>query len=134
MEDQNIKKILIAEDDEKLVLTLSHLFTAQGYQIITANDAAHAIRSATSDAVALLVLDLGLPGGGGLFVIETLRRIEKTSELPILVLTANIAMGIEEKARAMGANDFIRKSCNAQELLSRAKKLLGKDVPCRPTR
>lgn len=134
MEDQNIKKILIAEDDEKLALTLSHLFTAQGYQIINANNAANAIRAAASETVGLLVLDLGLPGGGGLFVIETLRRIQKTSELPILVLTANIAMGIEEKARAMGANDFIRKSRNPQELLSRAKKLLGEEIPCRPIR
>ena len=125
MENQKPKKILLGEDDEKLAISLTALFLSQGYQTVVAHDAAHAIRSATSEDVGVIVIDLGLPGGGGLFVIETLRRIPKTSEIPILVLTANIALGTEEKAKKMGANDFILKSRNSQELLSKIKTLLA---------
>lgn len=119
------KKILLAEDDEKLALSLTTLFSTQGFQVVVTHDAAHAIRSATSEDIGVIILDLGLPGGGGLFVIETLRRIPKTTEIPIIVLTANIALGTEEKAKKMGANDFLLKSRNSQELLSRVKKLLA---------
>ncbi|MCX5681780.1 MAG: response regulator [Candidatus Omnitrophica bacterium] len=125
MENQTPKKILLAENDEKFALSLAALFSGQGYQTTIALDTTHAIRSAASEGVDLVVLDLGLPGGGGLFVIETLRRIPKTSGLPILVLTANIALGTEEKAKQMGANDFILKSRNSQELLARIKTLLA---------
>jgi DNA-binding response OmpR family regulator len=119
------KKILLAEDDEKFALSLVALFSSQGYETIVVPDATRAIRSATSEKINLIILDLGLPGGGGLFVVETLRRIPKTSEIPILVLTANIALGIEKKAKSVGANDFILKSKNSQELLSRMKILLA---------
>jgi DNA-binding response OmpR family regulator len=125
LENQKPKKILLVEDDERFALSLVALFSAQGYQTIVAPDATRAIRTASGEEIHLLILDLGLPGGGGLFVIETLRRIPKTSEIPILVLTANIALGIEAKAKAMGANDFVLKSKNSQELLSRMKALLA---------
>jgi len=125
LENQTPKKILLAEDDQKLTSSLTALFSSQGYQTTIAFDATHAIRSAASEKIDLIILDLGLPDGGGLFVIETLRRIPKTSTIPILVLTANIAMGTEEKAKQMGANGFILKSRNSQELLSRIKTLLA---------
>jgi len=118
------KKILIVDDDQKFIRALTTFLVGNGYQVIIAYDATYATQYAAREDLALVMLDLGLPGGGGLFVIENLRRMPKTICLPILVSTANVNMNIEEKVREIGANDFIRKPYDLEQLLEKIKKLI----------
>lgn len=123
METQRSKKILLVDDDQKFLFALTTFLTGHGYQVLIAYDATFAIQHAAKEDVGLIVLDMGLPGGGGAFVLENLRRIPKTICVPIIVSTANITPNIEEKARGLGATDFIRKPYELEALLEKIKKL-----------
>lgn len=122
-ENGKSRKILIVDDDQKFVRALTTFLVGNGYQVIIAYDATYATQYAAREDLALVMLDLGLPGGGGLFVIENLRRMPKTICLPILVSTANVNMDIEAKSREIGANDFIRKPYDLEQLLEKIKAL-----------
>jgi len=123
-ENQRSKKILIVDDDQKFVMAVMTFLVGHGYQVLVAYDATFAIQYAAREDVSFVILDLGLPSGGGLFVIENLKRIPKTICLPLIVSSANVDPGMEEKARAMGANDFIRKPYDLELLLEKIKALL----------
>jgi len=124
MENQKSKKILIVDDDQKFIRALTTFLVGHGYQVIIAYDATYATQYATREDLALVMLDLGLPGGGGLFVLENLRSIPKTICLPVLISTANVNVDIENKARELGASDFIRKPYDLEELLKKIKILV----------
>jgi len=124
MENQKSKKILIVDDDQKFIRALTTFLVGHGYQVIIAYDATYATQYATREDLPLVMLDLGLPGGGGLFVLENLRSIPKTICLPVLISTANVNVDIENKARELGASDFIRKPYDLEELLKKIKILV----------
>lgn len=124
MEDPKPKKILVVDDDQKFVMALMTFLVGNGYQVLVAYDATFAIQHAAREEVSLVILDLGLPSGGGLFVIENLKRIPKTICLPLIVSSANIDPTMEEKVRALGANDFFRKPYDLGKLLERIKALI----------
>jgi len=117
-------KILIVDDDQKFIRALTTFLVGHGYQVIIAYDATYATQYATREDLALVMLDLGLPGGGGLFVLENLRRIPKTICLPILISSANVNTETEKKARELGANDFIHKPYDLEQLLGKIKTLI----------
>lgn len=118
-------KILIVDDDQQFVLALVRFLSGHGYQVLVAYDATYAIQNASKEDVSLVVLDLGLPGGGGKFVIENLRRMPKTTCLPLIISSANAEPDIEQKTRDMGADDFIRKPYDLESLLEKIQALLG---------
>jgi DNA-binding response OmpR family regulator len=66
--------------------------------------------------IDLVILDLGLPGGGGFFVLENAKRSYKTSDIPFVVLTAKIEEGLEKKAREKGATEYFIKPCPMEKL------------------
>ena len=124
MTDQKRKKILVVDDDQKFVFALITFLVGNGYEALVSYDATYAMKQATKEDVDLIVLDLGLPGGGGLFVLQNLRRLPKTICIKIIVSTAKIEWGIEEKVRGMGANDFIQKPYDLEKLLEKIKLLI----------
>lgn len=117
MDKQPLKKILIVDDDKAFVAALSTFLAGHGYQPLAANDAIFAIRHVTQDNIALMILDLGLPCGGGFSVLDNLRKIRGNTQLPIIISTANISPGIEPKSIEMGATDFIAKPYDLEALL-----------------
>jgi len=123
MEDKKPNKILIVDDDPAFVAGLTTFLSGHGYEVAAAEDATNAMVRARDKDMLLLILDLWLPGGGGYFVLENLRRITKAAKLPIIVSTANISKGAKEKAIGMGANDFIAKPYDLEDLLSKIKLL-----------
>lgn len=120
------KKILIIEDLEELALSLATLFKSQGYQIFVAYDSVFGISLAHKQAPDLITLDLGLPAGGGFFVLENLKKSAATSNIPVLVLTARKEKELEEKALKMGAVAYLHKPFEPQELLEKIKEILSK--------
>ena len=125
MEQVKQKTILVIDDDPEFVTPLSTFLEGHGYRVLKAFDVTVGIKHANKETVDLITLDLGLPGGGGLFALRNLRKIGKSANLPILISTANVTPGIEKEVLGMGASDFIAKPYDLETLLEKIKAFLG---------
>ena len=126
MVEKNNKKILMIDDNQELILGLNSLLKSQGYSTLAANDAIYGISLAFKETIDLIILDLGLPAGGGLYVLENLKSALKTNTIPILILTGEIGKEVEEKAYKLGAAAFLHKPFDPEELLKCIKEILDK--------
>jgi two-component system, OmpR family, copper resistance phosphate regulon response regulator CusR len=115
-------KILIIEDQAKLLVSLRRGLQAERYEVVSASDGDEGFARAIGDPVDLVVLDLMLPGRDGLSVLVDLRARGFTK--PILILTARDA--VEDRVRGLdsGANDYMVKPFALAELLARIRALL----------
>lgn len=124
MEEKKLKKILIVEDEQELISSLTTLFKSQGYLPLVAYDGLYGISLAHKEDVDLIILDLGLPGGGGLYVLENLKKSVETNCIPVLVLTAKQEKELKEKAYRLGVEAYLHKPFDPKELLDKIKEIL----------
>ncbi|MEO0293579.1 MAG: response regulator [candidate division WOR-3 bacterium] len=111
------KKILIIEDDYDLsALMIRHLRSAN-YDVFNVSDVIQGVQIARKEKPDLIVLDLMIPGGGGITVLERLSRLPETQNIPVIVLTGVEDPEIKERALKAGAKEYIEKPYNAQKLL-----------------
>ncbi len=125
MAEKSAKKILIIEDEKELVMALSTLFKSQGYSTVAAYDALYGISSAHQEKPDLIILDLGLPAGGGFYVLKNLKDSVETSDIPIFILTAKQEPDLEERAKELGAAKFFPKPFDPPALLNQIKEILN---------
>ena len=118
-------KILVIEDDVDISRLLGMQLRAGGYEAAYASDAVTAMTVARRERPDLILLDLGLPGGGGLLVLQRLRAIAELAATPVVVVTARTDASGEQDARAAGAVDFLRKPVDADELTAAIERALG---------
>ena len=116
-------KVLLVEDEEKLARFVELELTHEGYDVVKATDGREGLSLAQSDGIDLMLLDIMLPGLNGL---EVLRRLRKTSVLPVIMLTARDAVMDKVTGLDMGANDYITKPFSIEELLARIRAALRK--------
>jgi DNA-binding response OmpR family regulator len=114
-------KILIVDDEPKIVRLVADYLEAAGFSVTTARSGDEALMRARTEDPDLVVLDLGLPGLDGLDVTRTLRR---DGELPIIMLTArddetDRIIGLE-----LGADDYVTKPFSPRELVARVRAVL----------
>ena len=114
-------KILIVEDEEKLARFLELELSHEGYAVAKAGDGRTGLTMAESGRFDLIVLDIMLPEMSGL---ELLRRLRRTSSVPVILLTARGAVTDKVSGLDMGANDYITKPFAIEELLARIRVLL----------
>ncbi len=116
--------ILVVEDEEHLARGIKYNFEAEGYRVTIAGDGPSALRAIAEDAegVDLVILDLMLPGMSGYAVCEAIRGAG--NEVPIVILTARTL--IEDRIRGfdVGADQYLEKPFELEELLSRTRNLL----------
>jgi DNA-binding response OmpR family regulator len=117
-------KILVVEDDQDIRQLLHLQLTAAGYDTAFARDAATALSAARKESADLILLDLGLPAGGGFVVIERMKAIPELEMTPVIVITAR-GQQEGEKAVAMGARSFFQKPHDVGELLAEIRRALG---------
>ena len=123
-------RILIIEDDEAILRFLQRgLAYAEGYQVDTAIDGQTGLGLARDNPPDLVVLDLMLPGIDGL---EVCRRLRAGGPVPILILTAKDSVNDRVLGLDMGADDYMVKPFNLDELLARIRALLRRAQPSRP--
>jgi len=121
-----VTRILIVEDEERIVEFLEKGLRANGYTTIAVDTGTDAIALARDDSFDLLILDLGLPGVDG---HEVLRQIRGRGErLPVIVLTAR--SGIDDTVASLdgGADDHVVKPFRFEELLARIRLRLRDDT------
>ena len=120
-----MKRILIAEDEPSIVLSLEFLLTEAGYEVFTAVNGADALKLAEQHKPDLLVLDIMLPVVNGFEVCRTVRSTPAVRAMPILMLTARGREQEIAKGLALGANAYVTKPFATRELMSKIRELLG---------
>jgi len=125
MNQEENKKVLIIEDEKELAFSLAELLRFQGYKTFIAHDGLYGTSQARNEKVDLVILDIGLPAGGGLFVLENLKRSVFTSHIPVLVLTAQQGENLKNNVFKLGAQAFFSKPFDPEELLESIKKLIS---------
>src|SRR5258707_1239231 len=119
------RKILIAEDEPNIVISLEYLMKEAGYEVAVAGDGSEAIRLAGALRPDLVVLDLMLPSVNGFEVCRWLRSNPATQDIKILMLTARGRETELKKGLASGANAYMTKPFATRELRDTIAKLLG---------
>jgi len=119
-------RILVVEDDQKILQFLQRGLALDGYQVETALDGKTALEVAREKTPDLIVLDLMLPGMDGL---EVCRRLRAEGDVPILILTAKDSVNDRVIGLDMGADDYMVKPFDLDELLARIRALLRRVQP-----
>lgn len=117
-------KILVADDEPVNLQLLMNQLTLEGYDVVTASDGKEAIEMIYNHSIDLLILDVMMPKMSGYEVCKQLRKDYSLMELPILMLTAQNQMRDKLLSFEVGANDYLSKPCDKQELLSRVRTLV----------
>ena len=122
--DPIMKTILVIEDERDLLELISFNLEKEGYRVMTAMDGASGLETARNSLPDLILLDLMLPGMTGIEICKILKRNEKTSKTPIIMLTAkgeeiDRVVGFE-----VGADDYVVKPFSPQEVVSRVRAVL----------
>ena len=115
------EKILVVDDERNIVELLKFNLEKEGYDVLAAYDGIEAVKLATDERPDLIILDIMLPGQGGLEVCRQIRKVMKT---PILMATAkgeeiDKILGLE-----LGADDYVTKPFSPRELIARVKAIL----------
>jgi two-component system phosphate regulon response regulator OmpR len=122
--------ILVVDDDRRIRDLTARLLSKEGFNVVTANDAADARGKLKSLAFDLLVLDIMMPGENGLDLTASLRL---DSEVPILLLTARTEVEDRIAGFEQGADDYLTKPFEPKELVLRIQSILKRARPAPPT-
>ncbi|MBO4563032.1 MAG: response regulator transcription factor [Clostridia bacterium] len=123
MEEKNeIKtKVLVVDDDKRILQILKLYLVKDGYEVITAERGDEALDIALSSSPNIVILDIMLPGMDGWEVLQNIRR---TSDVPVIMLTAKGDITDRIQGLDCGADDYIVKPFEPKELLARVKAVL----------
>ncbi len=131
------KKILVVDDDQIILKTLSIVLVSNGYQVFTATDGPGAVSVVTRERPDLILLDLLFPpdaanvGGAlqdGFFIIEWLRRMGEAGDIPIIIISGDKSAKDKKNALATGAVGFFPKPIDRIALLAAIRATLGEDA------
>ncbi|ODU10433.1 MAG: two-component system response regulator [Rubrivivax sp. SCN 71-131] len=118
-------KVLIADDEPNIVISLEYLMKREGHQVLVAREGEQALSMIREHKPALVLLDVMMPGKSGFEVCQSVRADEALAGVKILLLTAkgrdtDVAQGL-----ALGADAYMTKPFSTRELAARVRELLG---------
>jgi CheY-like chemotaxis protein len=128
------KKILVVDDNEIVIKTISLKLQGAGYQVLTAMDGSTAVSIARKDAPDLILLDLSFPpdvGGvpwDGFRIMEWFHRLDTVKKIPIIVITGSEEPKTKERATAAGALAHFQKPLEHDYLLKVIRATLGEGI------
>ena len=118
-------RILLVDDEPSIVKMVRKRLETEGYEVLVAMDGKEALDKARSDRFDLIVLDLMLPKMNGYEVCTALKQDPNTQKVPVVILTAKVQDKDEKLAKECGADAYVRKPFNAQDLTAQIKALLN---------
>lgn len=119
------KKILVVDDEPELLKAITIRLKASGYELVTAPDGVEGLEKAKSLKPDLIVLDVLMPKMDGYEVCRMLKFDEKYKSIPIIMLTAKAQDIDKAVGKKVGADDYLTKPFETQELVDKIKKHLG---------
>lgn len=118
-------KILIADDEPNIVISLEYLMKREGFEVSVARDGAEALSMMAANPPDLMLLDAMMPNTDG---FEVLQALQGQADRPkVIMLTAKGREADIEKGRALGADDYVVKPFSTGELVERVRQLLNPD-------
>jgi two-component system, OmpR family, KDP operon response regulator KdpE len=133
----NRKKILVVDDSLLILKLMSMKLTANGYDVVTAEDGGAAVSAVRTERPDLILLDLSFPpdvahGGGvawdGFLIMTWLRRLEEAKHIPIIVISGGEPAKFKDRALAAGASSFFHKPIDNDALLDVIRNTLAKSA------
>ncbi len=118
-------KILIADDESGVVKILGMRLRAHGYQIIGVYDGPSAIELVQQEKPDLIILDIKMPGKDGSQVFQELKTFEDTKSIPVVFFSALPPEQAQEKVTQLGADGFISKSADPDDMLTKITEILS---------
>lgn len=117
-------KILVIDDDKTFTAMAVSVLRPAGYHTVVAFDAMQGFMFSQREAPDLIVLDLSMPAGGGMQLLDKLRQSHKTQSVPVVIVTAMAARGLETEAKTRGAAGFVIKPIDPKGLVELVKQAL----------
>jgi two-component system KDP operon response regulator KdpE len=116
-------KILLVDDERAILKVIGIKLKISGYNVITASNGQEALDRVNTESPDIMLLDIIMPGIDGFKVLEKLRTF---SEMPVIVFSARTENA--QKALSLGANDYLAKPFNVEEMVKRIETLLNRNT------
>jgi DNA-binding response OmpR family regulator len=126
MAEAAAQRILIADDEENIVISLEFLLRQAGFDVLVARDGDAALDMARSQKPDLILLDVMMPGRNGYEVCQLLREDASMAATRIVMLTARGREAEAAKGLALGADEYVTKPFSTRELVARLRELLDR--------
>jgi len=111
------ERVLVVEDNDKNMKLVRDVLQATGYSTLEATTGEEAVELALSQAPALVLMDVQLPGIDGVEALEKMRQNESTASIPVLALTAQAMSGDRERFLEAGFDGYLAKPVDVRELI-----------------
>jgi two-component system alkaline phosphatase synthesis response regulator PhoP len=120
--------ILLADDEEDVSLVARTRLEVNGFEVVTAADGAEALDRFRERRPDLVLLDLRMPRMNGYEVCQVLKTDPATRDVPVIIFSASSSQSqeLERRCLELGADDYIRKPYNAEQLVARVRKQLAR--------
>ena len=122
------KKILVIDDEELIIESLSRLLEKNGYEVFVVKNGQDAIIMVEEEEFDLILADIRLPGMNGVEIAEDIYKNKLTQgkrKIPLIFMTGYTDQEVEKKARALSPAAYIHKPFDIKDLLSQIKKTIG---------
>jgi len=117
-------RILVVDDDTRLTQLLQLVFESRGFGVTIANDGQQALQSLAKELPEAILLDLMMPGMSGLEVCRLVRADPRTSNIPIVILTARYDTAMRREAMQAGATEYLTKPIRPNDLINCLQKVV----------
>jgi CheY-like chemotaxis protein len=126
-----VRKILIVDDNEIIIKTISLKLQGAGYQVVTAMDGAEAVAAARKETPDLILLDISFPPDvtsvqwDGFRIMEWFHRLDAAKRIPVIIITGSEDAKTKERANSSGAVAYFQKPLEHDQLLKVIRATLG---------
>jgi two-component system response regulator MtrA len=118
--------VVVADDDEDILMLVRATLTAAGYEVVLARDGTAALALLHERRPAAAVLDIAMPGIDGLEVLTRVRTDPDTADLPVILLSARAQESDVARGFELGASKYIRKPFSPRELVAAVSEIVGR--------
>lgn len=122
------KCIVIADDDPNIIRLLKMRLSMAHYDVVSTDDAVAAVAMVKTKGPVAVILDVQMPGGGGLSALSKIKADPETSRLPVMMLTGERNAETVMQAMEKGADDYMVKPFHPDTLLERVSRLVSKSA------
>ena len=119
------KKILVVDDDVEFLKLMQVWLSREGYDVVVAVDGLSGLTTARKESPDLIVLDIGMPAGGGATALERMKNLVPLAGTPIVVVTGQNGASITSEFLAMGADAFVSKQDGKDHILVTVREALA---------
>jgi twitching motility two-component system response regulator PilH len=129
--EKPVRKILVVDDNEIIIKTISLKLQGAGYQVITAMDGAEAVAAARKENPDLILLDISFPPDvtsvqwDGFRIMEWFHRLDAAKRIPVIIITGSEDLKTKERANSSGAVAYLIKPLEHDQLLKVVRATLG---------